>query len=379
MTQSVIRKYRLDELKPGMIVGKEIMSETGRLLVSPGTVLDDYLIRRLENLGVWQAEIIELLEANYVPQEEQAPAMDVSQLNQLFVQTDQVENSEQQAFSHEYNDMLKRLKTCFTSIRLENELNMDQIMDVTEEILTLSFRGPALVNHLHLTRRQDDYLIHHSVDVALLAGFIGASLGDLTLQQELVLTGLLHDIGKISIPIHVLNKVGQLSDEEFEMVRGHPAWAYKFLKNIKEISPSVLYGVLQHHERIDGSGYPFKAKGDKTHPFGKIIGLADVYSAMTSVKAYGQTHSPFLAADAIKKEMYAGKFDPSICNPFISHLYDSLIGSWVMLSDGREVQVIFWNDSTKGKFLFKTKEGEVFDLSKHPGLQITRLVDVRKE
>ncbi|HWR38037.1 MAG TPA: HD-GYP domain-containing protein [Patescibacteria group bacterium] len=377
MTQSIIKKYRLPELKPGMVVGKDVLSDSGRLLVSPGTVLDEYLIRRLFTLDIYQVEIIALEEPDYVSSLLQPPVLDFAQMNQLFAQTDLVQTTEQQEFSTEYNGMLKRLKTCFTDIRLKNELDLPELLLLTQDVFALSGQGPDLIQHLHLTLREDDYLIHHSVDVALLAGFIARAVGDLTLEQEreLVLTGLLHDIGKISIPLKILNKTGSLTDEEYQVIRSHPSGGYKFLKNLSVLSPSVLYGVLQHHERMDGSGYPLHAVGEKIHLFAKIIGLADSYSAMTSIKTYGETHSPFMAADMLKKDMYAGLFDTAVCNPFINHLYDALIGSWVLLSDGRKVQVVFYNEVAKNKFLLKTEQGEVLNLDAMPHLKITRMTN----
>ena len=377
MTQSVMKKYRLTELKPGMVVGKDVLSESGRLLVSPGTVLDEYLIQRLYNLDIPQVEIIELEEPDYVASMIAAPAMDVTQINQMFAHKDLVQTTGQRAFSTEYSDILKRLKICFTDIRLKNELDLQELLLLTQDVFALSGKGAELLNYLHLTPREDDYLIYHSVDVALLAGFIGTAYGELTLEQEreLVLAGLLHDIGKISIPLKILNKVGSYTDEEYQVVRSHPTWAYKFIKNLDVFSHSVLYGVLQHHERMDGSGYPLHAVGEKIHLFAKIIGLADSYSAMTSIKTYGETRSPFVAADMLKKDMYAGLFDTSVCNPFITHLYDSLIGSWVMLSDGRKVQVVFYNEVAKNKFLLKTENGEVLNLDELPHLKITRMVN----
>ena len=377
MTQSVMKKYRLAELKPGMVVGKDVLTESGRLLVSPGTVLDEYLIRRLYTLDISQVEVIMLEEPDYVASLAQAPAVDFEKMNQLFAHTDLIQTMDQQEFSSEYADLLKRLKHCFAEIRLKNELDLPELMALTHDVFALSGKGPELINHLHLTPREDDYLIYHSVDVALLAGFIGTAIGTLTLEQEreLVFAGLLHDIGKISVPLKILNKSGKLTDEEYQVVRSHPTWGYKFLKNLSVISNTILYGVLQHHERMDGSGYPLHAKGEKTHLFAKVIGLADAYSAMTSIKTYGETHSPFVAADMLKKDMYAGLFDTSVCNPFINHLYDSLIGSWVMLSDGRKVQVVFWNEMAKNKFLLKTESGEVLNLDNAPHLKITRMVN----
>ena len=377
MAQSVMKKYRLAELKPGMVVSKDVLSESGRLLVSPGTVLDEYLIRRLFTLDIDRVEIVEMEETDYVSAAFEGSEPDMAQMNQLFAHTDLVQTTDQQAFSAEYLGLLKRLKSCLADIRLKNELDLKEIMRLTQDVFVLSGRGPELLNHLHLTPRLDDYLIYHSVDVALLSGFIATALGHLTLEQEreVVLAGLLHDIGKISIPIKILNKQGRLTDEEYQLVRSHPTWGYKFLKNLSGLSPGVLYGVLEHHERMDGSGYPLHAVGKKIHVFAKIIGLADAYSAMTSIKTYGETHSPFVAADMLKKDMYAGLFDTGICSPFFSHLYDSLIGSWALLSDGRKVQVVFYNEVAKNKFLLKTEAGEVVNLDASPHLKITRMVN----
>src|SRR5690606_1819289 len=104
--------------------------------------------------------------------------------------------------------------------------------------------------------------------------------------EALGVGALLHDIGKIFIPPSILNKPSHLTDEEFEIVKAHTEYGYDLLRKQHQFPMVVAHCAYQHHERIDGSGYPRGLKNYEIHKFGKIIGVADVFDAMTSNRVY---------------------------------------------------------------------------------------------
>ena len=142
-------------------------------------------------------------------------------------------------------------------------------------------------------RDVDDLTYVHSMNVALIASVIGKWMG---YNQEkikvLTLAGLMHDIGKLLIPEKILNKPGNLTDNEYEIMKKHVNLGYEQVKN-KFMPMSVKEAILLHHEKCDGTGYPFGLKSDKIPETAKIIAIADVYDAMTSSRIYRAPICPF--------------------------------------------------------------------------------------
>lgn len=174
---------------------------------------------------------------------------------------------------------------------------------------------------------KDPYTRGHSERVAFLSGAIAAAMG---LGQENAerarVAGLVHDIGKIGVPENILCKAGRLTDEEFEAIKRHPEIGHRILRDIDPFH-DVLPGVLHHHERWDGRGYPHKLAGDKIPILARIIGLADTFDAMSSTRSY----RPALPRDHVLREIERGagsQFDPRIVDAF-KHVdltgYDELL------------------------------------------------------
>ncbi len=182
------------------------------------------------------------------------------------------------------------------------------------------------------------YTFRHSVNVALLAALIGQWLG---LSEEklckLTTAGLLHDLGKMAIPPAILNKRGELTPDEREIVCNHPRKCLEILA-LQGYERELLFGILQHHERIDGSGYPEKLPGRTISLFARIIAVADVYDAMMSNRVYHHGVTPFVVIEQLVKDM-AGKLDPLVCAVLLKKSKEQMVGQRVILADGREAVI----------------------------------------
>ena len=150
-----------------------------------------------------------------------------------------------------------------------------------------------------------DYTTHtHSVDVAVFATGFGKHLG--MNRDELARLGysaMMHDVGKSRVPEKIINKKGRLSQDEFEEVQRHATYGYFILKALNETDTDVLGGVRYHHEKYDGSGYPERRRGEEIPLFAQIIGISDVYSALSTRRTYKDAHSPYEALTVMKNEM----------------------------------------------------------------------------
>ena len=164
-----------------------------------------------------------------------------------------------------------------------------------------------------LSEMRDPYTAGHERRVAEIAVAIGAELGfDAQRQEGLRVGGYLHDAGKITIPSEILSKPGKLSAAEFALIKGHPQASYDILKNVEFPWP-VAQMALQHHERIDGSGYPQGLKGDEILFEARIMSVADVVEAMASHRPY----RPGLGIDKALAEIERGRgtaYDPLVAD-----------------------------------------------------------------
>lgn len=374
-----IARYRVNQLHPGLELGETVFSSDGGVLLYAGTVLTQKHIERILIYGVEAVRIRRAIESSDVVGDYPETEEDLEEnIPVEYCEPDIPEGAQEQEndFLHIYNTALKELKRCFTLVKLDKHLDCDLLNDIVDALLQISMRGISATALLHTTNRSEDYLFHHSVNVGILSNVIGTLSGAInpTQQRNLVMAGVLHDIGKLEVPVQVLYKTGQLTEEEFNLVRQHPAIAFKFFRNFKEIPDSVRYGVLQHHERDDGSGYPLRTNSSKNHAFAKIIGIADVYDAMTSKKVYGQEVSPFAAIETIQSDTFSGKFPPQFSTPFLQELCQTLIGRFVTLNDGRIGQLVFWNRSGKESCLIRFSDGKIIDIGGHSKIKITKLV-----
>ena len=162
----------------------------------------------------------------------------------------------------------------------------------------------------------DTYTKGHNEEVANLSKEIAQEM-DLGPQvvKDTYWAGLLHDIGKIVIPQHILNKKGRLSDDEYEIIKKHPEWGFKALKNSKELFELAEY-ILNHHERWDGQGYPNGLKGEEIPVVSQILALADAWDAMTSQRSYRDP----LSKETALREIVDNKgeqFSPVVVETFL--------------------------------------------------------------
>jgi len=189
---------------------------------------------------------------------------------------------------------------------------------------------------------RDPYTAGHQKRVGALAYRIGRIIG--VGEEEckgIRVAGVLHDIGKIHIPSELLNKPGQLTDLEMNLVKTHPQGGYEVLKTIAYPWP-VADVVLQHHEAYDGSGYPRKLKGDSISVFAKIVSISDAFIAMTRKRSYRDEHLSYQAMKTILSGA-SRKFDPEIVKVFLSNLAIYPVGSIVQLSNNAVGRVISAN------------------------------------
>lgn len=214
----------------------------------------------------------------------------------------------------------------FHSIRMMQQLlefptaeNIKTSKEVIYEISAMVLaENETAMNLLRITAH-DYYTYTHSVAVGILGIILSKHLfhlSDTHNLHELAAGFFLHDLGKVNIDTDILNKPGALSEPEMEHIRTHPYQGYQILQQAHELSEECRIIVMQHHESIDGSGYPNQLKGDEIHLYGQICALVDVYAALTSERSYKRALSSFNALKLIKNQMMH-RFDKKLFNSFV--------------------------------------------------------------
>lgn len=224
--------------------------------------------------------------------------------------------------------------------RTGNLIDIPSVQPIVENITHSIFRNPGALLSLCLIKNAHEYTFQHSVSVcALMVNF--CRYLNLS-EQDILLAGtgaLLHDIGKCKIPLSILNKPGNLNEHELMAIKKHPIDGYDILKTVRGIDQTSLMIAIEHHERLDGSGYPYHLPADKISYMAQIAAIVDVYDAMTSARSYHKKMEP---TEVLRKLYHWSKhhFNPELVQQFMRCIGIYPVGSLVILESGRIAVVI---------------------------------------
>ena len=174
------------------------------------------------------------------------------------------------------------------------------------EIVHLILKEERTLHYLLNITSHDHYTYTHSVSVGILAVALAKSLFKDAKNHDIHALGagfFLHDLGKVGIDNNIINKPGKLTDEEMNEIRRHPPLGFKLLHDTRQLTDESKIIVLQHHERVDGTGYPKGLRGNDIHVYARICAIADVYDALTSDRPYRKKMAPFVALNLMREEM----------------------------------------------------------------------------
>lgn len=269
----------------------------------------------------------------------------------------------------------KAVTAMFQEVRMGQALEMQQAEDLVLQIGQSLLRHPDALISLARLKNADDYTYMHSVAVCALMLATARQLG---LSEDYIrlagIAGLLHDVGKLTIPDSILNKPQKLSDTEFERVKLHPEAGGAILRQSPDVDALVLDVCLHHHEKADGSGYPHRLAGNQISLFAQMGAVCDVYDAVTSNRPYNRGWDP---AEAIQRmSTWKGHFDQRVFQAFVKSVGIYPVGALVRLKSGRLAVVIEQNPKSlltpKVRVFFSTRsnlplEQNVVDLAKIHG------------
>ena len=358
-----LENYRnINDLRPGAVLAEDIYSSTATPIVRKGTMLEIEHIEILDLFNIKQVKVEERI-VNRV----QTASLESKKTNEISSNvTELLENkiSRTSDLHIIYNKAVKEFKREFTSWKSGVKLDISKVRMLIMPLLETYMEHKKMLVLLNEYSNQKEYIYHHAVSVGVLTTAIANQLEypkGMTLQLGLAAT--LADCGMAKIDEGLYQKAAFLTKDEFTEVKKHPILSYQMMADSPLLRQDVKLAVLQHHERLDGSGYPRGDQGEKISQLSQVLAVADVFHAMTCERVYRAKESPYKVAEMLKEEDY-GKFDLTV----LQALYDIIgtpgLGDKVLLSNGDAGEVMTTNPTAPMRPTIRLKStGELCDLT----------------
>ncbi|MEZ0537673.1 HD-GYP domain-containing protein [Caldicellulosiruptoraceae bacterium PP1] len=299
-----MRFVDIDHLEEGMIVGRDILDIHGTILLRAGIVLNNFYIESLKKKNFNGIYIEDDISKDIIPSD---------------------------IIPHSLRMKMVEALQLISEGEFKKDTNIREIKNVIVTVIEELINTDAYLNIIEL-KTVDEYLYSHSVNTTLISLLIGIELG--LGKKELYhlgISALLHDIGKKFIPREILDKPDKLTEQEYEEIKNHPILGYKYAREMG-FSLLVCSGIIDHHERYNGEGYPNKKREKQISFFGRVISIADVYDALTSTRTYRKAFPPNEAFEYIGS-LSGTHFEQKIVSAFTRRIFPYPIGTIVQLSN----------------------------------------------
>lgn len=359
-------KYvRVEDLKIGTVISKDMFNESGNLMLSSGTVVDQNHINYFLSHGIDKMlidEVEEVVEAI-------SPAHGAYEKLRFL-----------------YRRALDEAKIMHSTVFQGNPIDLDAISEIVVQGVEVTETEENVLRVLRTVSQGEDYLFSHPVNVSILASKMAMWLGYDPLLAGLA--GVFHDIGKARIKSQLFYKTTPLEVGELDQIKEHPMLGYDVLKKAfsgildgsvkhKYITPQyakeILRTTIEHHERETSAGYPFGLNSENISFYSKIISVADVYDAITSDRHYREGASPYVAFRIMQEEAFRG-LNAQITQVFLDKIARYFVGNKVRLSDGRLGEVVYLNKNDPNHPLVKCGQDFV-DLSTNYSITIEEVLE----
>lgn len=346
-----MKEISIDELKPGMYV-QGIVEQRGNLKIkSQGKVTSRTIVRKLKDKG-----IVRLL---IDPNKQFKPAEEEVEDRQPVIQSE-IENVKIQVSFDAEIATAKRLhdkgkgvqKRMLNATARGLPIDLKLPKEFSKQLVGSIDRNPNALMCITKIREKDSYLLEHSLNVAILLANFAKYLQMSEMEvQELALAGFLHDIGKIKIPDGILHKPGRLTEPEMNIMRDHVFLGVQTLEEMG-LPQHIIRTMAEHHERLDGYGYPEGLRGEEISQYGRMIAIADTYDAITADRVY-KVGMPSQKALKILLGDSPTKYDVELVQKFVKCVGIYPVGSLVKLDNDYIGMVIQQNETMPLKPVIK--------------------------
>lgn len=363
-----MRQIPITALTPGMITAEDIVSYDHDIIVPKGIILTENIISRLEGYSIYYAQIEDNLIVDLsTPMANSAILMQDPAIAHLYNNADTPAKSAaerqfqrfSQAFArcaeHYENNLMK-------SLYRSEPFRANELLKETLSLLYQDKQEVSIFEMLLNMHNAEDSVYNHCIDVALISNVLARWLHFSEADQMMATAcGLFHDVGKFMLPAGILRKPGKLTPDEFEIVKTHTTEGFHLLGRYNNIPESVKNAALMHHEKCDGSGYPYGLRGDEIDRFSKLVTIADIFDAMTSERVYRAAMCPFSVIKYFEDDGIQ-KYEIKYILTFLENVSNSYLNHRVTLSNGMEGNVIFINPNNYSQPVIRTENDEIIDL-----------------
>lgn len=353
------------DLELGKIVAEDIFANTRYPIISKNTPITYEHLHVFKVFNIHEVPILVETIKKTVPNNEG----DVEEIEV----TEQVIHIN--TFEKQYLDTVEKFKKEFSNWEAGAKIDMTKVREATFPLIEKILEDRSYLFDLNSYSNPKDYLYHHCIATGLISAAIANKLGfDRGNTIQMAIAGTLADCGMSKISKSIRNKKEALTEMEFNEIRKHPIYSYNMVKDLPALKADMKIAILQHHERLDGSGYPLGKQLKSVSQAAQIIAVADTFHAMTSERLYRAKESPFKVIEMIKESEF-GKFDIKVVNAITNLVADLPIGTKVELSNLERAEVMFVNQfSPTRPIVHLLKSGEIIDLSKNRTYTISRVI-----
>ena len=353
-----MQKLSTANLKPGMISAQNVYRADGELLVATGSPLDEFLIRQIKEWGLGSLGVAHPLFVNAEP-----PDILPEEIRVRAIRT---------------------VREVYSRLTMISDVDITSLVELSRELTQLVRDKENRMVHWGDLRTFDDYVYGHSVNVCLLSLIVGLQRNlDENQLQDLALGALLHDLGLVKIPAEIMNKAGKLSTDEIRISRKHTEIAFEMLTETPSVNSAIVAQIaLQHHENVDGSGYPNGAQGSDLPELSRIVSIANMYDALVTERPFRKAFMPHEACELLTT-LINRYLDPDLLDVFLSYIAIYPVGSVVRINTGEIgiVRNVLPNQATKPQLDMITDSRGILletphplDLALSPKLFINRLL-----
>ena len=355
---------KLKEVQVGMVLEKDVLTPKGQVIAKAGSVLNAQTLLHMSFYNIDELDVRE----NTAPEKEPEKPKHKTMFDRIR------ESADFKVFEKNYLGEIDNMKSQITDfVTRSGPLHADKMLNSTKKLFEGGSTNFGLITMLHTLRNIDDSTFAHSMNVSIIARIIGKWLDypeeDL---DKLALAGLIHDIGKAMIPKEIIQKPDRLSPGEYNIIKKHPEFGYSLLKD-ENIAEEIKLATLEHHEKCDGTGYPFKKVRGQINGFSSIIAIADVYDAMTADRCYRAGICPFEVLANLQRNGMDW-FPPQYLLTFLSGIAETYVDCSVVLSDDRTGRIVMIPQAAITRPIIQLDNGEFIALQEHTNLTIKAIL-----
>lgn len=358
-----MKQIPVSELIPGMVIAEDVLTYDATLIIPKDVILTENIISRLEDYSIFYVFVNEeIVEELSKPMAQQLESIDDS--FSALSNKERIRHSEQfQRFSQDFKRCAEHFQgNLMKSLYHNQPFFANEILAETMQIMKQDESDISVFDMLLNMKNIDDSVYVHCIDVALISNVLARWLHFSKEDQKMATAcGLFHDVGKFLLPPAILRKPGKLTSEEFSIIKTHTIEGFHLLNKYQNIPHSVKNAALMHHEKCDGSGYPYGLSRDEIDKFAKIVTIADIFDAMTSDRVYRKAMCPFSVIKTFEDEGIQ-KYEMKYILTFLENVANSYLNHRVTLTNGMEGDVIFINRDSFSRPVIRTKDNDIIDL-----------------